>query len=179
MIRNFAAKTPTVEQDVWIDPAATVIGSVVLEQGASVWPGAVLRGDVQQIHIGRWTNLQDGVIVHVNQPSEQYPQGLACQVGREVTVGHRAILHACRIEDYVLVGMGAIVMDEAVVESDVIIGAGSIVPPKKRLESGHLYLGSPARKVRALTDDERAHLRESASFYHKLAMRHRREIEGR
>ena len=178
MIRNFAATTPTLGQDVWIDPAATVIGAVVLEQGSSVWPTAVLRGDVQTITVGRWSNVQDGVIVHVNQPSEAYPQGLGCQIGREVTVGHRAILHACTVQDHVLVGMGAIIMDEAVVESDVIIGAGSIVPPKKRLESGYLYLGAPARKVRLLTDDERAHLRESASFYHKLAMQHRREVEG-
>ncbi|MFO7581360.1 gamma carbonic anhydrase family protein [Guyparkeria sp.] len=173
MIRNFQEQLPNVAEDSWIDPTAVVIGDVVLEEGVSIWPCAVLRGDVQQIRVGRLTNLQDGVIVHVNQPSGKHPQGMPCRIGEEVTVGHRAILHACTIGNRVLVGMGSIVMDDVVVEDEVVIGAGSVVSPGKVLESGNLYLGTPARKVRPLTDEERDHLTESASFYRELAQDHR------
>ncbi|MGM0517347.1 MAG: gamma carbonic anhydrase family protein [Pseudomonadota bacterium] len=173
MIRNFQEQLPEVAEDSWIDPTAVVIGDVVLEEGVSVWPAAVLRGDVQQIRIGRLTNLQDGVIIHVNQPSARHPQGMPCRVGEEVTVGHRAILHACTVGNRVLVGMGSIVMDDVVVEDEVVIGAGSVVSPGKTLESGYLYLGAPARKVRALTEEEREHLSESARFYRELAQDHR------
>ncbi|MFA7523141.1 MAG: gamma carbonic anhydrase family protein [Halothiobacillaceae bacterium] len=173
MIRKFQEKLPTLAKDCWVDPTAVVIGDVVLEEGVSVWPNAVLRGDLQQIHAGRLTNLQDGVIVHVNQPSESHPQGMPCRIGDEVTVGHRAILHACTIGNRVLVGMGAIVMDDAVVEDEVYIGAGSIVAPGKVLESGYLYVGAPARRIRPLSDDERDYLVKSALFYRELAQTHR------
>ncbi len=173
MIRNFQEQLPDVAEDSWIDPTAVVIGDVVLEEGVSVWPCAVLRGDVQQIRVGRLTNLQDGVIIHVNQPSAKHPRGMPCRIGDEVTVGHRAILHACTIGNRVLVGMGSIVMDDVVVEDEVVIGAGSVVSPGKVLESGNLYLGTPARKVRPLTDEERDHLAESARFYRELAQDHR------
>lgn len=173
MIRNFQSTLPTVAEDCWVDPTAVVIGDVVLEEGVSVWPNAVLRGDVQQIRAGRLTNLQDGVVVHVNQPSTAHPQGMPCRIGEEVTVGHRAILHACTVGNRVLVGMGAIVMDDVVVEDEVIIAAGSVVSPGKVLESGHLYVGAPARKIRPLSDEEREHLPESARFYRELAQDHR------
>ncbi len=173
MVRTFAEATPKIGVDVFIDQAAVVIGAVTLHDGVSVWPGAVLRGDVNRIEIGESTNLQDGVIVHVNQVSDRRPEGTACRVGRFVTVGHRATLHACTIGNEVLVGIGAIVLDEVVVEDQVLIGAGSVVAPGKVLESGFLYLGAPARKVRPLTDEERAYFRRSAEFYRALAAAHR------
>lgn len=172
MIRNFAHKSPLLAPDVWIDDAALVIGDVILAEGASVWPMAVLRGDVNQIRIGRNTNLQDGVIVHVNQPSDRRPEGSPCIVGDEVTVGHRATLHACTIGNQVLVGMGAIVMDDALVEDHVMIGAGSVVSPGKVLERGFLYLGAPARKVRPLTQEEQDYFSVSAKLYRALAHQH-------
>ncbi|MHB8919637.1 MAG: gamma carbonic anhydrase family protein [Halothiobacillus sp.] len=172
MIRNFGDKTPALGTDVWVDPSAVVIGAVNLASGVSIWPTAVLRGDVNTITIGQDSNLQDGVIVHVNQPSIKRPEGTPCAVGKEVTVGHRATLHACSIGNQVLVGMGSIVMDDAVVEDFVIIGAGSVVAPGKRLESGFLYLGAPARKVRPLTADEINYFAQSAQFYRNLARQH-------
>ncbi len=173
MIRRFATATPSLGADVWIDPTAVVIGAVRLGEGVSIWPGAVLRGDVNHIEIGADTNLQDGVIVHVNQISAKRPAGSPCRVGARVTVGHRATLHACTIGNEVLVGIGAIVLDDVVVEDQVLIGAGSVVAPGKRLESGFLYLGAPARKVRPLTDEERAYFAQSARFYRQLAAEHR------
>lgn len=172
MIRNFAQKSPVLGPHVWIDESALVIGDVILAEGVSVWPMSVLRGDVNQIQIGRNTNLQDGVIIHVNQPSARHPQGSRCQVGDEVTVGHRATLHACTIGNRVLVGMGAIVMDDVVVEDEVMIGAGSVVAPGKVLERGFLYLGAPARKVRPLTQEELDYFSESARLYRALARQH-------
>lgn len=177
MVRTFADTSPHLGADVWIDPAAVVIGAVRLDDGVSVWPGAVLRGDVNTIEIGKNTNLQDGVIVHVNQVSARRPQGSPCRVGHSVTVGHRATLHACTIGNEVLVGIGAIVLDDVVVEDQVLIGAGSVVAPGKLLESGFLYLGAPARKVRALTDEERANFAQSAAFYRALAATHRQHSQ--
>lgn len=174
MIRSFEEKAPVVAADVWIDSTAVVIGDVQLAAGVSIWPTAVLRGDVNAIEIGERSNLQDGVIVHVNQPSMKRPKGSPCVVGDDVTVGHRATLHACTIGNQVLVGMGVIVLDDAVVEDQVIIGAGSVVAPGKTLESGFLYLGAPARKVRPLTDEEKAYFIQSARFYCELAQQHAR-----
>jgi carbonic anhydrase/acetyltransferase-like protein (isoleucine patch superfamily) len=172
MIRNFGDQSPTLGLNTWIDPSAVVIGAVHLADGVSIWPTAVLRGDVNTITIGENSNLQDGVIVHVNQPSSKHPAGTPCIVGTEVTVGHRATLHACTIGNQVLVGMGSIVLDDVVVEDFVIIGAGSVVAPGKRLESGFLYLGVPARKVRALTPDELDYFTQSAKLYRNLAAQH-------
>lgn len=172
MVRNFVDKTPVVASDAWIDDSAVVIGDVHLATGVSIWPTAVLRGDVNSIRIGARSNLQDGVIVHVNQPSAKRPYGSPCLVGEDVTVGHRATLHACNIGNQVLVGMGVIVLDDAIVEDQVIIGAGSVVAPGKILESGFLYLGAPARKVRPLTDEEKAYFVQSTRFYRELAQQH-------
>ncbi|MFW6342965.1 MAG: gamma carbonic anhydrase family protein [Halothiobacillaceae bacterium] len=163
---------PRIGADAWVDDSAVVIGDVTLAEGVSVWPQAVLRGDINGIRIGRDSNLQDGVIVHVNHASE-FGEAADCQVGEAVTVGHRATLHACRIGNRCLIGMGAIVLDHAVVEDEVIVGAGTVVSPGKVLESGYLWLGVPARKVRPVTDQEREYFGYSARFYRELAARHR------
>ncbi|MGC9457080.1 MAG: gamma carbonic anhydrase family protein [Halothiobacillaceae bacterium] len=174
MIRSFEGKQPSLGADVWVDDSAVVIGDVSMDEGVSVWPQAVLRGDINAIRIGRDSNLQDGVIVHVNHASE-FGEPAGCTVGEAVTVGHRATLHACQIGNRCLVGMGAIVLDHAVVEDEVIIGAGTVVSPGKVLESGYLWLGVPARKVRPITDRERAYFDYSAQFYRELAHRHQGE----
>lgn len=171
-IRGFEQIDPFIDDTAHVDPAATVIGDVAVGAKSSVWPGCVLRGDVHSIRIGERTNIQDGTIVHVTHDGEFSPGGIATVIGDDVTVGHRAIIHACTIEDRVLVGMGAIVMDGAVVRSDVIIGAGSLVPSGAELESGRLYLGSPAKEKRELTDEELRFLRYSAEHYAGLARRH-------
>ena len=171
-VRTFEQIDPFVDEGAYVDPDAIVIGDVTIGARSSVWPTSVLRGDVQSIRIGERTNIQDGAIVHVTHDGDFSPGGFATNIGNDVTGGHRAIIHACTIEDRVLVGMGAIVMDGAVVRSDVIIGAGALVPSGTELESGWLYLGSPAKAKRELSEDEQRFLRYSAEHYVELAQRH-------
>ncbi|GGY49775.1 gamma carbonic anhydrase family protein [Pseudoduganella albidiflava] len=150
---------------VYLHPSAQVIGSVHVGEDSSVWCNAVLRGDVNEIHIGRCSNIQDLTMGHVAHKSSNKPQGAPLVVGDYVTVGHSVILHGCRIGNECLVGMGSIVMDDAVIADRVMLGAGSLVPPGKTLESGFLYMGRPAEKIRPLTDAEIAWLRYSAEHY--------------
>ncbi|MDZ7747469.1 MAG: gamma carbonic anhydrase family protein [Halofilum sp. (in: g-proteobacteria)] len=178
-LRTFEQIDPHVPDDAFVDPAALLIGDVALGAQSSVWPFCVLRGDVQVIRVGARTNIQDGTIVHVAHDGGANPAGgLATEIGDDVTIGHRAVVHACTIEDRVLVGMGAIVMDGATVRSDVIIGAGALVPPGKELESGWLYLGSPVKAARELTDEERGMFEYQAKHYAELAKRHAGEANG-
>ncbi|MDX1609738.1 MAG: gamma carbonic anhydrase family protein [Halofilum sp. (in: g-proteobacteria)] len=171
-IRRFGEIDPFIDDGAYVDEAAVVIGDVAIGPQSSVWPTSVLRGDVHQIRIGERTNIQDGTIVHVTHDGEFSPGGQPTTIGNDVTVGHRAVVHACTIEDRVLVGMGAIIMDGAVVRSDVIIGAGALVPTDAELESGWLYIGSPAKAKRELTEEELRFLRYSAEHYAELAQRH-------
>ncbi|MGM0634165.1 MAG: gamma carbonic anhydrase family protein [Pseudomonadota bacterium] len=149
-----------------------VTGDVVLGEDSSVWPMAVVRGDIHRIRIGARTSIQDGTVIHVTHAGPYNPDGFPTTVGDEVTVGHNVTLHGCTIEDRVLVGMGAVVLDGAVVESEVVIAAGALVPPGKRLESGHLYVGAPVKKARPLTEEERGFFSYSATSYVKLKDRH-------
>ncbi len=167
-LRSFLGEMPRLGERTWVDPGATVIGRVRLGDDVSVWPGVVLRGDVHRIEIGARTNIQDNTVCHVTHDGPQVPGGVPLLVGEDVTVGHAAVLHACTIGDRCLVGMGALVLDGAVVEADVMIGAGSLVAPGKRLESGWLYRGRPARPARELTGEELAMLRYSAEHYVRL-----------
>lgn len=171
-IRNFEGMQPRIDASVRIDATALIIGDVAIGADSSVWPMAVIRGDVNAIRIGARTNIQDGAVVHVTHDGEFTPGGFATSIGDDVTVGHRAIIHACTIGDRVLVGMGAIVMDGAVVADDVIIGAGALVPPGRKLVSGQLYVGSPVHARRALTDEEYRMLPYSAHHYVDNARRH-------
>jgi carbonic anhydrase/acetyltransferase-like protein (isoleucine patch superfamily) len=164
-IRPYRDASPVIGRRVWIDPAAVVIGRVTIGDDASIWPGAVLRGDVNTIEIGARTSIQDGSILHVASDRLAGEGGIPLLVGAECTVGHRVILHACTIGRRCLVGMGAIVMDGAIVGDEVIIGADSLVPAGKRLPSRTLWMGSPAREARALTSKEIAMLAESADHY--------------
>lgn len=164
-IRPYRDARPVIGQRVWIDPAAVVIGRVTIGDDASIWPGAVLRGDVNYIEIGARTSIQDGSVLHVASARLAGADGIPLLVGADCTVGHRVILHACTIGARCLVGMGAIVMDGAIVGDEVIVGAGSLVPAGKRLPSRTLWMGSPAREARALTAKEIAMLAESAAHY--------------
>lgn len=161
--------TPLLGAGAWIHPRATVIGEVVLGREVSVWPGVVIRGDVNSIAIGEASNIQDNSVLHVSHRTAANPEGGALAIGARVTVGHGVILHACTIGDECLIGMGSIILDRAVVRKHVLLGAGSLVPEGKVLESGHLYLGRPAKPVRPLSADEIAYFSYSAAHYVKLA----------
>ncbi|MFU8876507.1 MAG: gamma carbonic anhydrase family protein [Wenzhouxiangellaceae bacterium] len=171
-IRTYTNIVPEIGERVYVDPAATVIGSVRLADDVSVWPGSVLRGDVNHIEIGARSNIQDGTIGHVTHDGPFTPGGIALIVGEDVTVGHAAVLHACTIGNRCLVGMGALVLDGAVLEDDVMLAAGSLVAPGKRLEAGWLYRGRPAGQARRLTGQELEMLRYSAEHYVRLKDRY-------
>lgn len=164
-IRAYLDHLPKLGARVYVDEAATVIGQVVLGEDASVWPQAVLRGDVNHIEVGARTNIQDGVVCHVTHDGPYTPGGMPLVIGDDVTVGHGAILHACTIHDRVLIGMGAIVLDGAIIESDVMVAAGSLVSPGKHLVSGYLYRGQPATQARPLSETEIEALKYSAEHY--------------
>lgn len=164
---------PVLAAGAWVHPRATVIGEVTLGADASVWPGAVIRGDVHSIAIGAATNIQDGSVLHVSHRTPDNPAGGPLVIGARVTVGHTVILHACTIEDACLIGMGSIVLDRALIQTHVLLGAGSLVPEGKVLESGYLYLGRPAKRVRELTAEEIAYFDYSARHYVELARSYR------
>jgi len=172
-VRPFEGRLPELGQRVHVDPQALLIGAVTVGDDASFWPFVVARGDVNRIAVGARTNVQDNSVLHVTHDGPWSPGGRPLLIGADVTVGHQCVLHACTIGDRVLVGMGSIVMDGAVVEDDVLIAAGSLVAPNKRLERGHLYAGRPATQVRTLTGAELEMLRYSAEHYVRLKDRHR------
>ena len=167
-LNAFGSERPRLGARVYVDPTAIVIGRVELGEDASVWPMCVLRGDVNAVRVGARTNVQDASILHVTHERDGPGSGFACILGADVTVGHRVTLHGCTVGDHCLIGMGAIVMDGAVIEDEVLLAAGSVVPPGKHLQARSLYLGNPARRVRALTARELEDLAYSAAHYVKL-----------
>ena len=167
-IRSFKKITPALGNHCWIDPSAHIIGDVTIGHDASVWPMAVIRGDMHSITIGDRVSIQDGSVLHITHASEYNPGGYPLKIGDDVTLGHKVLLHGCTIGSRVLVGMDTVIMDGTVVEDDVIIGAGSLVPGGKTLEAGHLYVGRPAKKVRPLKESEYTYLKYSAMNYVKL-----------
>jgi carbonic anhydrase/acetyltransferase-like protein (isoleucine patch superfamily) len=172
-VRSYLGKLPALGERAYVDSAASVIGDVVLGDDVSVWPGTVIRGDVNFIRIGARTNLQDGSVVHVSHDGPHAKLGgFATLIGDDVTIGHKAIVHACRIEDAVLIGMGAIVLDGAVVRKHGFVGAGALIAPGKEVGEGELWLGNPAKKVRMLTDAEIEALYYSAQHYVRLKDRY-------
>ena len=155
-------------QQVYIDPAATVIGDVHLADDVSVWPGAVIRGDMHSIRVGARSNIQDNAVLHITHASDYNPGGYPLQIGDDVVVGHGAILHGCTLGNRILVGNGAIINDGAVIEDEVIIGAGCMVPPGKTLDTGFVYVGNPCKPLRELTDNEKSFFSYSPANYVKL-----------
>mgnify|MGYP005819059955 CR=1 FL=1 len=171
-LQAYQGRSPRLAADVYLHPSAQVIGDVTIGAASSLWCHAVARGDVNFIRIGTQTNIQDNCTLHVSHRRAEDPDGAALTIGDRVTVGHGVILHGCVIGDECLIGMGAIVMDKAVLEPRVLLGAGSLVTEGAHLESGFLYLGRPARKVRALTQAELAHFAYSAAHYARLAQQY-------
>ena len=156
---------PVVGERVFLHASCQVMGDVTLGDDSSIWCNTVLRGDVNRIVIGRGTNVQDLTMGHVSHKTPENPEGSPLIIGDYVTVGHSVILHGCTIGNDCLIGMGSIVMDDVVIPDKVMIGAGSLISPGKVLESGMLYMGRPAKAVRALTEEEIAYLRYSAEHY--------------
>jgi carbonic anhydrase/acetyltransferase-like protein (isoleucine patch superfamily) len=162
-LKSFQNQTPILGNNVYIDDSAIVIGAVILGDDVSIWPTAVVRGDVERITIGNNTNVQDGAVLHVSHQGKFSERGHPLSIGADVTIGHRAVIHGCTVGNYCLIGIGAIIMDDAVLEDYVMLGAGALVPPNKRLESGYLYVGSPAKQSRPISENEKEFLRYS--FY--------------
>jgi carbonic anhydrase/acetyltransferase-like protein (isoleucine patch superfamily) len=177
-LRSYGGHTPKLGERVLIDPSAVVLGDVELGDDVSVWPCTVIRGDMHRIRIGARTSVQDGSVLHITHASDFNPGGWPLIVGSDVIIGHNVTLHGCTIGDRVLIGMGAVIMDGAVVEDEVIIAAGALVTPGKKLESGHLYAGSPAKQMRALKDSEREFFPYSAGNYVRLKDRHIAELDA-
>lgn len=162
LIVPYKEKQPEVHLDAFVAPNATLIGAVKLSEKSSVWFSAVLRGDNAPIVIGEGSNIQDLSMLHVDE-------GFPVHVGRHCVVGHQALLHGCKVGDRCLVGMASQILNGAVLEDDVMLGAGSIVPPNKRLKSGWLYLGRPARAVRELTEKDREAIALGCEHYMEKA----------
>jgi carbonic anhydrase/acetyltransferase-like protein (isoleucine patch superfamily) len=167
-LRPFQTITPQIAPSAYIDEAAVVIGDVVIGDDCSIWPMVVLRGDVNKIRIGARTSIQDGTVGHVTHDHPGQPGGFPLLVGDDVTIGHNVTLHGCTIGNRCLVGMASTVLDGAVLEEGVFLGADSLVPPGKTLEGGYLWVGSPAKKARPLTEAEQDWLGYSAQHYVRL-----------
>lgn len=159
LIKSYKTYSPQIAHDAWLAENATIIGDVVIGSQSSIWYQAVLRGDVGKITIGKESNIQDGAILHTTTNQS------TCNVGDRVVVGHGAILHGCTVEDEALIGMGAIVLDHAQVPSHTIVGAGALVTEGKKLESGFLYAGVPAQKIKPLSEVQVQMIRLGALHY--------------
>jgi carbonic anhydrase/acetyltransferase-like protein (isoleucine patch superfamily) len=162
VIREIAGRRPRVHPDAYVDPAAQIIGDVTIDEGASVWPFSVLRGDMDTyITLGKHSNVQDGSVLHVTP-------GFPCIVGERVTIGHRCVVHGCRIGDDVRIGIGAVVLTGAVIEDGAQVAAGSLVPEGKVVPAGWLVMGVPAKPIRKMNEAEIADIKQNAVDYLEL-----------
>jgi carbonic anhydrase/acetyltransferase-like protein (isoleucine patch superfamily) len=168
-IRTFNNLAPKIDKLAYVDEDAVVIGDVSINEHSSVFPMSVIRGDINYIKIGKYTNIQDGSILHVTHDSEYSIGGSPLIIDDYITIGHSVTLHACHIKSYCLIGMGSIILDKAIIEPYTLLGAGSLVAPNSVLEGGYLWLGSPAKKLRPLTEKELNFFSYSAKHYAKLA----------
>lgn len=175
-IRSFGGKTPAIHPTAFVDPCALVIGDVEVGANSSIWPMVTARGDMHRIRIGERTSIQDNSVLHITHAGPFNADGWPLTIGDDVTVGHSVTLHGCTLGNRILVGIGSIVLDGAVIEDDVVIGAGTLVPPGKRLASGYLYVGSPCKQARPLTEKERAFFTYSANNYARLKDQHKQEL---
>jgi len=175
-IRPFEDRRPVIHPSAWLDATALVIGDVHIGAESALWPYAVARGDVNRIRIGERTNIQDHCVLHVSHDGPMHPGGADLQIGNQVTVGHGAVLHGCRIMNHCLIGMRATILDGALIPPLTVIGAGALVPPGKELESGYLWLGSPVRRSRPLRQDEIDNIEYAAAHYVRLMRRHRETV---
>lgn len=176
-IRTYRGVAPRLGAKVYVDETAVLVGDIEIGDDSSIWPLVAARGDVNTIRIGKNTNIQDGTVLHVTRKSKSAPEGSPLIIGDNVTVGHKTMLHGCRVGNNILIGMGAIVMDDAVVGDNIIIAAGSLVPPGKTLEAGYLYVGNPAKARRKLTEAEISFLQLSADNYAILKDEYLEEVK--
>ena len=167
-IVTFNHKTPQLGKQVYVADTARLVGDISIGDDCSIWPFVSARGDMHRIQIGERTSIQDNTVLHITHAGPFNNEGWPLTIGSDVTVGHSATLHGCTIGNRVLVGIGSIVLDGAVVEDDVVLGAGCLVPPGKRLQSGYLYVGSPCRQARPLKPSELEFFTYSANNYVKL-----------
>lgn len=175
-MENFNGFIPLIKERVYIHRSAVLVGDIHIDEDASIWPLVAARGDVNHIRIGKRTNIQDGTVLHVSRAYPDNPDGFPLIIGNDVTVGHKCMLHGCILKNRILVGMGAIVMDGVVVEDDVFIGAGTLVPPNKVLKRGYLYVGNPMVQKRKLTEKELTFLKTSAQNYVTLKQAYLDEV---
>jgi len=168
VIAAFGERAPLLDPSAIVFEGATVVGRVILGAESSIWFGAIVRGDVDDVTIGARTNVQDRAVIHVTTKK------FSTRIGDQVTIGHGAILHGCTVHERVLIGIGSIVLDGAEIESDCMIGAGALVTPGTRIPSGHLAVGSPARVRRRLEPGEIEHLERSATNYVMLSAHYRK-----
>ncbi len=167
-IRSFGGHRPRIHKSSYVDDSAVIIGDVSMGENCSVWPCAVIRGDIQSVTIGSFTSVQDNVTLHVTHDSHYSPGGNALTIGNYVTIAHGAVVHGCNIGNEVMIGINATILDKALVEDGVMIGAGTLVGPGKILKSGYLYVGAPVRQSRELTESEKTYLRYVAENYARL-----------
>ncbi|GMR20105.1 MAG: gamma carbonic anhydrase family protein [Gammaproteobacteria bacterium] len=167
-IRSYKDMFPDIAESAYVDEQACVIGDVVLGEDSSVWPMAVIRGDVHYIRIGARSNIQDGTVVHVTHPYNDQPQGFTVSIGDDVTIGHNVTVHGCTIGNECLIGIGSTILDGAIIHERVLLGAGSLVTEGKELMSSYLYMGRPAKKVRELSEEEIKWFKYSSSHYVQL-----------
>ena len=171
-IRTFLEHSPNIHTSAYVDPTALVIGQVTIGEESSIWPMTVVRGDINTVTIGARSNVQDGSILHVSHDGKYNPGGAELTIGNDVTVGHSVVLHACTLEDCCLIGIGSVVLDNALIHKHAMLGAGSLVTNGKELEGGYLWMGRPAKKIRELTDMEIEYLSYSANHYVKVKNMH-------
>jgi carbonic anhydrase/acetyltransferase-like protein (isoleucine patch superfamily) len=176
---SFGGKTPLVDPTAFVAPGAQLIGDVEIGAEASIWYNCVLRGDVNLIRIGARTNIQDGSVIHVDSPKAGDAEGHRTIIGEDVLIGHLAMVHGCLLHDRAFVGLGSIVMDGCEIESDAMLAAGAMLTPGRRIPSGQLWAGRPAKYVRDLRPEELGHQREGVAHYVALAKAHAEAIRGR
>lgn len=164
-LRPYKGIMPQLDTSTWVDPMGVVIGDVVMGSDCSVWPMAVIRGDMHRIRIGDRVSVQDGAVLHITHAGPETGNGHPLVIGNDVTIGHQACLHGCTLGNEILIGIGARVLDGAVIEDRVVVGAGALVPPGKVLVSGYLYVGAPAKPARPLTDKELRYFTYTAANY--------------
>jgi carbonic anhydrase/acetyltransferase-like protein (isoleucine patch superfamily) len=175
--RPFRGQFPQLGKRVWLDDSAVIIGDVTIGDDSSIWPNATIRGDMHSISIGARTSIQDNSCLHITHASDFKPKGFPLTIGDDVTVGHGVMLHGCTIGNSVLIGIASTILDGAVIEDEVVIGAASLVPPGKVLTSGYLYLGSPVKQIRPLTQDELTYFKYAGANYVKLKDEYLKEME--
>lgn len=178
-IMGFEGKNPEMGERTWVHPSSTLIGDVRLGEDVSIWPGVIIRADVNHVEIGDRTNIQDGSIIHVTNLEANPPYGFPTIIANDVTIGHGAMLHGCTIEEGVLIGMRAVLLDGSRVEKHSILGAGALLAPGKVVRSGEVWVGAPARRIKVLTDKEIEGLYHSAQQYVTLKDRYLKDWAGK